>query len=333
MKVVKTSRLFLLVILTVVLVVATLATTSDKKDIAGNHKTESTNKGFDWHPPDTGQISFTPEGKLVLYGRNLIANTAAYLGPKGSVAAITNGMNCQNCHLDAGTKFFGNNYGGVFSTYPLFRERSGSVEDIYKRVNDCIERSLNGTRGLDTNSHEMQAIKAYITWLGQNVPKDVKPVGSGIANLQYPDRSADPVKGQRVYIQNCQRCHGASGEGILNGDGIGYIYPPLWGEHSYTTAAGLFRISRFAGYARHNMPFDAPHNARAITDDEAWDVAAFVNSQPRPDKKYPNDWPNIAGKPIDHPFGPYADNFSETQHKYGPFEPIRLARNKKPPSK
>ena len=179
----------------------------------------------------------------------------------------------------------------------------------------------------------MQAIKAYITWLGQNVPKDIKPVGSGLAELAFPDRSADPVKGERVYMQNCQRCHGTKGEGSLNAENTAYIYPPLWGVHSYTTAAGLYRISRFAGYVKLNMPFDAPHNSRAITDDEAWDVAAFVNSQPRPDKRYPNDWPNIAGKPVDHPYGPYADNFSETQHKYGPFEPIRLARNKKQAAK
>ena len=179
----------------------------------------------------------------------------------------------------------------------------------------------------------MQAIKSYITWVGHNVPKNVKPVGSGIADLPYPDRSADPVKGQRVYMQNCQRCHGTNGEGALNAEGTAYIYPPLWGDHSYTTAAGLYRISRFAGYAKHNMPFDAPHNSRSITDDEAWDVAAFVNSQPRPDKKYPKDWPNISGKPVDHPFGPFADNFSEAQHKYGPFEPIRLARSKKQSAK
>ena len=318
-----------------VVIVIALATITGKKSLAANDKKNPSdiNPGFDWHPPDTSQISFTPEGKLILYGRDLIANTAVYLGPKGSVATITNGMNCQNCHLEAGTRFFGNNYGGVFSTYPRFRERSGSVENIYKRVNDCIERSLNGTRGLDTTSREMQAIKAYITWLGQNVPKDVKPVGTGIKDLPFPDRSADPARGQRVYIQNCQRCHGANGEGSLNAESTAYIYPPMWGTHSYTTAAGLFRISRFAGYVKYNMPFDAPHNSRAITDDEAWDVAAFVNSQPRPDKKYPHDWPNIAGKPVDHPFGPYADNFSETQHKYGPFEPIQLARNTKKASK
>jgi thiosulfate dehydrogenase len=330
MELVKPSRLLFLVITSLVVIVTVLATTG-KSHVAGSDKTNpsKTNQEFDWHPPDTSQISFTPEGNLIRYGRDLIANTSVYLGPKGSVAAISNGMNCQNCHLDAGTKSFGNNYGAVFSTYPRFRERSGTVENIYKRVNDCLERSLNASRGLDTMSREMQAIKAYITWLGQNVPKGVKPVSSGIAELPYPDRSADPVKGERVYMQNCQRCHGANGEGILNAEKTAYIYPPLWGPHSYTTAAGLYRITRFAGYVKLNMPFDAPHNARSITDDEAWDVAAFVNSRPRPGRKYPNDWLNIAGKPIDHPFGPYADNFSEAQHKYGPFEPIKLARSKK----
>ena len=56
-----------------------------------------------------------------------------------------------------------------------------------------------------------------------------------------------------------------------------------------------------------------------LTDEEAWDVAAFVNSQPRPAKVFKEDWPNISLKPFDHPFGPYTDSFSEQQHKYGPF--------------
>jgi thiosulfate dehydrogenase len=65
-----------------------------------------------------------------------------------------------------------------------------------------------------------------------------------------------------------------------------------------------------------------------LTDEEAWDVAAFVNSQPRPEKKFIGDWPDLSGKPVDHPFGPFADSFSETQHKYGPFGPIRLAKQR-----
>ena len=105
------------------------------------------------------------DGELIWYGHELIANTSIYLGPKGTVMQISNGMNCQNCHLSAGTKPWGNNYGAVFSTYPKFRDRSGSIETIYKRVNDCFERSLNG-ESLDTGSKEMQAIYAYIKWLG-----------------------------------------------------------------------------------------------------------------------------------------------------------------------
>jgi thiosulfate dehydrogenase len=124
----------------------------------------------------------TDSGKLIAYGRDLLANTAHYLGPKGIVSQSTNGMNCQNCHLDAGTKPWGNNYGRVYTTYPRFRARSGSVENIYKRVNDCLERSLNG-QSLDSMSHEMQAIKAYMEWLGKDMPKVLLPKVPGLWRL------------------------------------------------------------------------------------------------------------------------------------------------------
>ena len=268
------------------------------------------------------------ERELVIYGEELIANTSKYLGPKGSVAAVTNGMNCQNCHLNAGRKSWGNNYGSVAANYPKFRDRSGSIETVYKRVSDCMERSLNG-KTLDSNSKEMQAMMAYIKWVGNDVVKDSTPKGSGIQPPVYLDRAASPEKGSIVYSAKCQSCHGANGEGLLAADGKSYTYPPLWGSNSYNSGAGLFRLSRFAGYVRDNMPLNqASHNAPALSDEEAWDVAAFVNSRPRPSKDLSGDWPNISKKPIDHPFGPYTDGFSEIQHKYGPFKPIIEARKK-----
>ena len=63
-------------------------------------------------------INDNKNGALIQYGYELIAHTSLYLGPKGSVQHTTNGMNCQNCHLEAGTKPWGLNYGAVFSTYP-----------------------------------------------------------------------------------------------------------------------------------------------------------------------------------------------------------------------
>ena len=264
-----------------------------------------------------------PEDTLATYGHELIANTSYYLGPKGKVAAMTNGMNCQNCHLDGGTLPFANNYSAVVSTYPKFRDRSGAIETIPKRVNDCMERSLNG-RALDTNSREMKAILAYMNWLGGDIPKGKKPKGSGIMDLPYMDRPADTAKGRLVYMKTCTTCHGANGSGQENIEGTGYAYPPLWGEHSYNDGAGLYRISRFAGYVKNSMPFgQVDYKHPLLSDEEAWDVAAFVNSQPRPKMDISKDWPDISKKPVDHPFGPFSDGFSEKQHKYGPFKPIK----------
>lgn len=274
-----------------------------------------------WIPPDFSAIVDVKMQKQLEYGKELIVHTAKYLGPKGSVKKISNGLNCQNCHLEAGTKIFGNNYGSVASMYPKFRARSGKEEDIYKRVNDCFERSLNG-KPLDISSNEMQAIKTYIEFLGSNVEKGKKAEGSGFKELAFLDRAADPEKGLLAYGSKCQSCHQSNGEGLMNTDGTEYSYPALWGDKSYNDGAGLFRISNFAKYIKYNMPLGVSHNNAQLTDEEAWDIAAYVNSQPRPHISVPKDWPDKSKKPIDHPFGPYADQFSEKQHKYGPFKPI-----------
>ncbi|GAB3199661.1 thiosulfate dehydrogenase [Pontibacter aydingkolensis] len=285
-----------------------------------------------WHAADIDELPATPEGDQIRYGRELIAHTAQYLGPEGSVLQISNGMNCQNCHLDAGTKPFGNNYSRVASTYPKFRARSGTEEDVVKRVNDCFERSLNG-QPLEADMKEMQAIVAYINWVGKDVKKDEKPKGAGLIDIELLDRAASPEKGKLIYAQKCQVCHGEEGEGQMMADGKEYQYPPLWGKHSYNNGAGLYRLSNFAKYVKANMPLGATYDRPQLTDEESWDLAAYVNSIPRPVKTSDNtkgkDWPDISKKPFDHPFGPYADSFSEEQHKFGPYQEIIAAKEKK----
>jgi thiosulfate dehydrogenase len=286
---------------------------------------QSASKEELWKAPDTASIPRGAEGELIRYGRSLIANTGYYLGPKGKVASITNGMACQNCHLDAGTRPWGNHYGRAAATFPNFRDRSGTIESLSKRVNDCIERSLNG-RVIDSNSREMQAILAYMRWLGKDVPKGKSPHGSGLKQLEYLDRPADPVAGAQVYRAYCQRCHGQDGSGTFNADGITYQYPPLWGEHSYTTAAGLYRLSKIAGYVQENMPFDSVLLGKRLLIGDVWDVGAYINSQPRPVRTFNEDWPDISTKPPDHPFGPFIDSLPIAQHKFGPFGPIVKAK-------
>lgn len=281
-----------------------------------------------WRAPDTSTLAQNEEGELIRYGRNLIVNTALFLGPKGRVAALSNGMNCQNCHTNAGTMAFANSFAAVASTYPKYRDRSGRVETIAFRINECMERSLNG-HALDTNSREMKAMIAYFKWLGQGVPSGVKPIGAGTQELTFLDRAADTTKGKAIYLTKCQSCHGADGKGLRSADSIGYTYPPLWGEHSFNTSAGMYRLTRLAGFVKNNMPFGATHLKPQLTDEEAWDVAAYVSSRPRPMKLFAYDWPKLETKPVDYPFKPYKDSFSETQHKYGPFAPIQKAKSKK----
>ncbi|MEO7961515.1 MAG: c-type cytochrome [Ginsengibacter sp.] len=283
-----------------------------------------------WIAPSlyTDRITTGEQRKMIMYGEDLISKTANFLGPQGSVLQISNGMNCQNCHLDAGRRPWGNNFGATYAGYPRFRNRSGTIENIYRRINDCFERSMNG-KLLDSNSYEMKSMYAYIKWVGENVPGNTKPYGSGLQSLPYLQRAASPENGRKVFEMACISCHGSNGEGLkLNGQ-PGYLYPPLWGAASYNDGAGLYRISGFAGFIKSNMPYDkASHDSPFLSNEEAWDVAAFVNSQPRPHKDQSDDYKDLSGKPVDFPFGPYVDTFNERQHKYGPFQPIAATKKK-----
>jgi thiosulfate dehydrogenase len=185
-----------------------------------------------------------------------------------------------------------------------------------------MKRSLNG-KALDSNSREYTAIYSYIKYLGKNVKKDTKPNGSGIEKIKLLDRAADPQKGKIVYVAKCQICHGNNGQGQLLANNAEYAYPPVWGEHSYNDGAGLYRISNLAGYIKNNMPFlQTTHEKPTLSDEQSWDLAAYINSQPRPHMNQSKDWPNIKKKPFDYPYGPYADSFSEQQHKFGPYQII-----------
>jgi thiosulfate dehydrogenase len=318
----RSSWLLLLgIIIVVVILNSCLHKSSESQTIAKEITDE------EWHAPDINLLPHTNEGDLIRYGRDLIVNTSFYFGPKGIVAPVTNGMNCQNCHIEAGTRAFGNSFAAVASTYPKYRPRSGRIESIEFRIKECMERSLDG-QSTDSLSREMKAMVAYFKWIGKDVKPGEKPMGAGIVDIPWINRAADPQKGKIIFENSCQRCHGSNGQGIMFPDSTSYIYPPLWGPHSFNVSAGLYRISRLASFIKYNMPFGPTQLPPQLSDEEAWDVAAFIISQPRGEKKFPYDWPKIETKPVDYPFGPFTDAFSEQQHKYGPFIPIKEAQEK-----
>lgn len=312
-------------IISSVLLLSSLLPSAQKKIFVHSFSNQY-REGDEWIAPDEKEIPSDAEGDLIRYGKELIVHTSKYLGPKGVIAQIANGTNCQNCHINAGRENFGNPFSAVLTSYPKYRDRSGRVESIEFRVNECMQRSMNG-EALDSLSVEMRAMVAYLKWIGKDVPKGVRPKGTGTMPPAFLNRAADPKKGAKVYNNHCQRCHGVDGLGIKNADASGYTYPPLWGNDSYNVSAGLYRLSHLAGFIKNNMPYgEVTWKNPRLTDEEAWDVAAYVSSQQRPIKLFSYDWPDASKKPVDYPFGPFTDGFPELQHKYGPFEPIKNAK-------
>lgn len=287
-------------------------------------------EGDEWTAPSESEIPSGQKGEQIRYGRDLVMNTSIYFGPKGTVAHLTNGMNCQNCHLYGGTQNFGIPFSATAANFPQFLYRSGTLQSLESRVNDCMQRSLNG-KPLDSLSGEMQAFVAYIKWVGKDVAKNIKPVGvsTGANRLSFLERAADPEKGKQVYVSECQRCHGQNGEGILATDGLSYTYPPLWGDHSYNNSATLYRLTPLASFIKNNMPYGTNWKEPQLSDEQAWDVAAYISSQPRPVKVFSTDWKDLTRKPYDYPSRPYNDSFTEQQHKYGPFLPMMEKKKEK----
>ena len=262
---------------------------------------------------------------LVHYGYLLITHTTSYIGPDVPDTAMRfagNHLACTNCHLDSGEKLFSAPFIDVLHRYPRFMGRADTIVSIEGRINGCMQRSMNG-RPLPVDSREMKAIVAYFQSLSKDGKLVKSPLGTGFLPIHLPDRAANLKHGKAIFMTNCTRCHGKNGAGKLNSpadSSKGYQYPPLWGPDSFNQGAGMHRVITSARFIKGNMPFGTVYNHPELTDTQAFDVAAYINDQPRPNlpgKKY--DYPDLTKKPIDCPYPPYADTLSQRHHQFGPF--------------
>ena len=277
-------------------------------------------KGDKWNLPDVSSIK-SPDAEDIIYGKMLISQTSKFIGPDvkdTSLRIAGNHMACEQCHIDAGLTIKTLCLAGASSRYPRDDARSNGKETLEDRINGCLERSMNGKK-IDNNSREMQSMVKYINW-ASSFTVDDKNVPKGLPDMPLLNRSANPLRGKRIYLRKCVVCHANNGNGILSTPGKstdGYTYPPLWGRDSFNNGAGLHRLLMSARFIKYNMPYKNP----GLRDDEAYDVAAYINFMPRPEMKgLEADYPDRKKKPIDSPYGPYGDTLSLLQHKYGPYQ-------------
>ncbi len=282
--------------------------------------------------PESYDVSRLPDdhyGRLVRYGKELTERTFAYIGPEvknPKMRYAGNNLACVSCHENSATKPFAMPWVGAHATFPQYRGREDEVSTIDERVNGCMERSMAG-KPLPLDSREMKAYATYIHFLSKGVPTGGKVEGQGLPPYKAPDRKADVQVGEGIYKEKCASCHGDKGQGVragAAGSATGYVFPPLWGNDTFNTGAGMNRLLTAAAFIKGNMPLGSSHAQPQLSTDEAYDVAAFVLSQPRKvkpnlDKDFPARW----NKPVDAAFAPYVDGASPEQHKYGPFPPLQ----------
>ncbi|SDF34672.1 c-type cytochrome [Desulfovibrio legallii] len=200
----------------------------------------------------------------VLLGYKIMTETQKY-----ATGYAGNALSCSSCHFDGGRSLESIPLVGTAATYPQYRSRQKYTTDLALRVQDCFERSMNG-KAPALDSQIMQSLLVYLQWISKDIPVYAKlpwALPHDLGNAHKPDQD----KGAQVYVQVCARCHGDDGQGTD-------IAPPLWGEGSYNDGAGMHRVRTFSVFTWKFMPKSAP----SLSQEEALDVAAFVNSRPRP---------------------------------------------------
>jgi thiosulfate dehydrogenase len=239
-----------------------------------------------YEPPAEADIPTGPLGDSIRRGLDLFNHT-----PERLPAYATGQLSCGTCHLEGGRKDYAAKLAGVAARFPKYMERTGAVIPLQDRVNYCFTRSLAGNR-LPTDSQEMVDIVNYLTFLSRGVPVGAKVDKTDLPTL--PEMTGDVARGEALFTsKTCVTCHMADGQGVPN------AFPPLWGPKSYSVGASMTRDERAASFIKLFMPKTTPGT---LTDQEAYDLAAFINSHPRPDSpSKEKDWPT-GGAPKDVPY-------------------------------
>jgi thiosulfate dehydrogenase len=212
-----------------------------------------------------------PLGDTIRLGKALVNETTTHPLTKPFVG---NRLNCTSCHLEGGAHPRAASFLGVATAYPAWAPREGRVITLEDRILNCFMRSCNGVRP-PLGSQPSVAIAAYITWLStdeavrMNGEKSLGP--RAVPQLKLDGSAGNLEQGRVLYFDRCAQCHGDDGAGDDEN-------PPLWGAQSYNDGAGLANNLQLASWLKLAMPLDDA----TLTDQEALDIATFVNSHPRP---------------------------------------------------
>ncbi len=230
-------------------------------------------------PPPDSTIPDDAFGKVIRQGERIFHDTKAQVP-----GFVGNDLRCSNCHLDRGRLGHSAPLWAAYVLYPAYRAKNGHVNTFAERLQGCFRYSMNG-KAPPLGDPALVALETYAAFLAGGAPVGVKLPGQGYPKLAKPE-SLDIGHGREVYAAKCALCHGGAGAGQASPDGT-IVFPPLWGDRSYNWGAGMSSVVNAAGFIKANMPLG---QGNSLTDPEAWDVAAYIDSRERPqDPRFTGD--------------------------------------------
>lgn len=231
-------------------------------------------------------------GRMVKLGEAIMNETNTHPLTKDLVG---NNLQCKSCHLigndgKPGTMTTIGTFRGTAASFPAFSKREKTVQTLQDRINNCYMRSMDGKRPI-IDTEASVAMAAYITWLStgfeinmdENRPCSVltskrwATEQKKFAAIQKKATHENYLAGKKIFENKCASCHGMNGEGVA-------VFPPLWGQDkngkwlSYNTGAGMSKLNKAPAWIKENMPLG---QGGTLSDQEAADVALFVDAQPR----------------------------------------------------
>jgi thiosulfate dehydrogenase len=224
-----------------------------------------------FEPPPETAMPDGEFGKVVRQGEQIFLHTRQNAG-----AYVGNTLDCGGCHLDAGRRAKSAPMWGAYVSYPAFRSKDGTVSTFAARIQGCFAYSMNG-KPPPLGDPTLVALESYAYWMAKGAPVGTKIEGAGYPKLPAPALAADFARGQHVYDAHCALCHGPRGQGQASGGQP--AFPPLWGPQSFNWGAGMHQVGNAAGFIKANMPLS---QGGSLSDQEAWDVALFMDSHERP---------------------------------------------------
>lgn len=243
-----------------------------------------------FQPPPESAIPAGPDGEVIRFGEQVFTDTGRYAKDYAG-----NALTCANCHLDRGRLPNSAPMWAAFGQYPRYRKKNDKVNTLTDRIQGCFLFSMNG-KPPPADSEVMVALESYFHWLATGAPVNVAMPGGGYPELPTPAQAPSPERGARVFETHCALCHGADGQGRQSAGVV--VFPPLWGPESFNWGAGMHRIPTAAAFIKANMPYGL---GGSLTDQQAWDVAAFIDHHPRPqDPRFTGSVSETKAKYHDH---------------------------------